>query len=226
MKGERIYRAIGEIDDALLDRCKYALLKGKTGTEKNCLQANKKKQVPVWCKFGAVAASVCLLALSVYVSSHRITENQIIENYTGRYNANSMYAAPNNDTVLLFEDVKSALKEYEGEKRIYFLALDIYKDGMLLELKGNEEQEEVERLINAGYQIGYANTWTYQGDMEKVDVPYLAGYFTEEQLKDFSINDKYGYALRFAENADGSPVSSDQVIESSIKGYGAAQATP
>lgn len=65
---------------------------------------------------------------------------------------------------------------------------DIFEKGSLIELKGEKERQEVERLRKAGY-------------------------FTEEQIRVFSANQKYGYTLRFMEDADGNPVPSNQKLE-------------
>lgn len=61
--------------------------------------------------------------------------------------------------------------------------------------------------------MGFATGWIYQGeDGERVDMSYVASYFTAEQLAGFPANAEYGYALSFAANGDGSAVSPEQAL--------------
>lgn len=217
MKSECIYRAIGDVDDNLLERCEAVL------PAKNAEMAVEKRGVEhqrygfsKWCRLGVAAACLCLIVTGGYFADFNPSGNgaaTVIENFTGKTPDSGVYSPPEDGTLLLFRDVKAALKKHKDEKCTYFLALDIFEKGSLIELKGEKERQEVERLRKAGYEIGYAKTWTYQGDGEKVDMPYLAGYFTEEQIQVFSANQKYGYTLRFMEDADGNPVPSNQKLE-------------
>ena len=123
-----------------------------------------------------------------------------------------MYAVPNNGEKTYFNEVTNALKEHDGQDVTYFLAIDIYANQTKLEDTSDRVKVELERLTKLGDRVGYSKCWTYQGNNEKVDILYVSGYFTEEQLENFPASENYGYTFRFATNGDGSSVSADQGI--------------
>lgn len=206
MKSEKIFKSIGNVDDELLERYE---------------SSKKKNSSPHWRIWGGLAAACfCVIAIgSVALRGTPDIENEsykssgtVIENFQSGSMINDIYAAPENGKKVYFTEVTNALKEYAGKDVTYFLAVDIYANQIKLEDSSDEVKQELERLTKLGYQVGYSKYWTYQGNQEKVEIPYVSGYFTEKQLEDFAINEKYGYTFRFATNGDGGPVSADQGV--------------
>ncbi len=196
MKAEQIYAAIGEVDEQLLVRC-------------------EQKRRPTWVKWIAVAVCLCAVTLGVYALGRPLSEvpgkNGEIIFSAASQQLGSIYAPPGNGETLIFTELKEAMDDHTGEEVIYFVAVDIFRDGAVLEATGNEAQEEVKRLQDKGYRMGLAESWTYQGEeMEQVTFSYLAGYFTKEQLEKFDGSADYGYAFSFAVNGDGTAVSPDE----------------
>ncbi len=202
MKNDRLFKAIGDVDNALLERAES-------------LSEDKKKKT-FWAKWGSVAACICLVALGASVADfHNRTENGIVGSFPSSQ-ISGIYASPENGDVLLFDEVKAALKENEGKDTVYFVEIVIYSNETPLETDSEDVKNELKRLTKEGYKVCYATQWTYQGDMEKTDIVYTAGYFTAEQLNNFAVNEKYGYAFSFATNGDGSAVDVNQEEFSSV----------
>lgn len=204
---ERLYTAIGAADDALVECCEH----------------KRTWKQPVWIRFGAVAACLCLILTGAFaLRGLRTPMEQDLLGANGgivcSYEAGqsgSLYAPPDNGKVLLFPEVSAALDANAGST--YFVAVDIYRDRTLLELESSEVQGEIKRLSDNGYRVGLATCWAYQGeDMEQIDSPYLAGYFTAEQLKEFAADSSFGYAFSFAANGDGSNVAPDQELAAEL----------
>ena len=151
------------------------------------------------------------------IQERYIPSGEVMNSYEVDFN--SSYAAPANGTGFYFDEVVEALKENAGQDIIYFLAIDIMSDGTQLDVKSEEMTTELKRLANYGYHVGYAEAWTYEGGAEEqkqVDYTYIAGYFTEDNLLNFSPSENYGYSFRFAKNGDSSPVSAEQGIVTSF----------
>lgn len=241
MKGERIYIALGNADDVLLERY-------YEGTK-------HKKKRNIWIKYGAMAACLCIVVAGAFALNTQFGRNgtgsgqggnELIpggttENYsnspitnqgegsstgTGQQiykadgtvvssfasNSSSKYATPQNGTWFCFVEVKDALEKYAGENVTYFLAIDVFSNSKGLDVESEELTAELERLSELGYHVGYAEAWTYQGQGEQMPYTFAAGYFTAEELESFAASTDYGYAFHFAINGDGSPVSSEQGI--------------
>lgn len=203
MNSNQIYKAIGDADDKLLERSE-----------------RKAVRRPVWIRWGAAAACLCLLAAgSVALHGQRApvsteTPSVVISSYASGQ-PGSIYAPPENGKTLFFTEVQAALDANTGKDATYFVSVDIYRDGVSLDPAGSEVQAELQRLSENGCQVGFATGWTYQGeDGEKADMSYAAGYFTAEQLERFPASADYGYAFSFATNGDGSAVSPDQTLSS------------
>lgn len=240
MKSERIFKAIGNADDELLERYEE--------------RAGRQKKRNLRVRWGAIAACLCIAAAGVFGFSTRFGRTEIgtgqggnkpvpggtTEDYSGSpvsnqggdstgesagqvyiaggtvvsgyasHSSGSYAAPPANGTWFCFVEVKDALKEYAGKDVTYFLAVDIFENSK--ELNGEELAAELKRLSGLGYHVGYAEAWEYRGEGEKVPYPYAAGYFTAGELESFGASKDYGYAFHFAANGDGSPVSSGQGI--------------
>lgn len=234
MKGERIYMALDNINDELLERY-------EEGTK-----CEKKRDIGI--RYGAIAACLCIVMTGIFAFHLYLGENgigaaqggnKVIPNgTTGNYsssagqvykadgtvvssfasNLSSSYGPPQNGTWFYFAEATDALKEYAGKDVTYFLAVDIFANSKPLDVNSEKLTAELKRLSKQGYHVGYAEAWTYQGEGEKVPYTYVAGYFTAEELQSFKASKDLGYAFRFATNGDGSSVSSDQGIVCNFDG--------
>jgi hypothetical protein len=201
-KNEEIYKAIGNVDDELLERY-----------EAHQKPASKKM---VWIKWGAVAACACIVtvgALTLGNNGPARDNPAIVSSYNSGL-AEGMFTAPENGKIFFDTNVKAALDKNKEKDTIFFVAINLYQNGTPLEPGSKEVKAELKRLTDSGYKAGYATSWTYQGDMEKVNTSYLAGYFTKEQLETFKAGSEYGYTFSFATNGDGSPVNAKQSLTS------------
>lgn len=205
MKSEHIFKAIRNVDDVLLIRTEKAL--------------KSKKKSFYWPKWGATAASVCFVVISAFAFKFYNTavnkmnvpgaSGEIVDSFHSS-TVSGIYDAPGNGEILTFSEVKEALKANEGKDTLYFVSIDIYSDKQILEPDSAEVKNETERLRGLGLKVGYATQWTYQGDLDRMDITYVAGYFTADQLNNFPASEHYGYAFSFATNGDGSAVDSEQ----------------
>lgn len=211
MKSERIYIAIGAVDEELLHRCDM--------TQKKPIHFRR---------WGTLAACLCLMIIGSVVFCHVYRAGQnfpstgmVISSYdhdeTG-VSSDGLYAIPENGMWFYTTEVRKALEEYAGseyadQEIVYFLQIGISKDGRdELTFDCVEMKAELERLTGLGYNVGYAKAWTYQGEGERVDYDYVAGYFTADELETFSVCEDYGYFFSFAKNGNGSPIEAGQGI--------------
>ena len=123
-----------------------------------------------------------------------------------------IYAAPENGETIFHTGVQAALDENGQKDILYFVAIDLFQNKTPLAPESDTAKEELKRLTDCGYKVGYATAWTYQDEWEKVELSYLAGYFTKEQLENFLTSPQFGYAFSFATNGDGSPVDAEQSL--------------
>lgn len=208
-QSERLFLAIGNVDDVLLARCEQ--------TQNRSIHKN------VWFKWGFAAACLCLVlagAFGLYTHSGQTNGgsatqngNRVIESYTSTPSNSSLYAPPENGTVLLMNGVQETISEHAGQNTLYFLGINFFADGAPLAADSDAVTAELNRLNKLGYQVGYATCWTYEGEGTQRDLRYTAGYFTEQQLLDFAASEQYGYSFHFVTNGDGSPVASDSGID-------------
>ena len=214
MKGEKIFLALNNIDDELLNGYYEKILYKRKKTNK--------------LKFIAMASCICIIVISILSVNPQLRKNSLDIEY--RYIPDGIVVAdfPTNSTTsyvsrspngskLLYVEVENALKGYAGRNVTYFLAVDITSNTKELSIRSEELSTELQRLTKLGYHLGYSEAWEYQGEDEKVAYTYVAGYFTAEELKSFIVNKDYGYAFRFVKNGDGSPVSGEQGIISNLE---------
>lgn len=117
------------------------------------------------------------------------------------------YAAPENGNVLYYQEVKAALENTDfDENTLFFVAIDIFKDGNAITVDSEEINDFIELLTEKGYIVDFSEAWTYQGAGEQVPRIFLSGLFTPEQLKNFESLEDYGIAFYFRTNGDSSPV--------------------
>lgn len=196
MKEEKIFESIADIDE------KY-VAEART-------KAAKKKR-PVWVRWAAMAACLCLIVGGIIMLSQPNDGTKDIRPNDGtrvisHYDANSggSYPAPRNGLILFEAAVREARDIYRGKDVIYQLALDIFENEETVSRE--KEEEEYQRLITEGYELYSAEKWTYQGKGEKKYITVVVGYFTEDQLANFKNNSGYGYFFYFAKNGDGSEI--------------------
>ena len=199
-KCERIFEAIGNADEELLEHC----------------DLKKRKNIwnSLWVKWAAVAACMCLLAVGGLTFRNLLIKESrpIIISSAPSGLTSGIYAAPENGETIFHTGVQAALDENGQKDILYFVAIDLFQNKTPLAPESDTAKEELKRLTDCGYKVGYATAWTYQDEWEKVELSYLAGYFTKEQLENFLTSPQFGYAFSFATNGDGSPVDAEQSL--------------
>lgn len=216
---ERLFQAIGQVDDVLLERLEAQMQAPNRSMTTKSTSWYRKRWGGIAAGLVATAAACILIFNSIgeQLPSMYTASGTVIDSYTSATlppssSVSPSVASPQNGIVTLDNDLNKALNEHAGQQVTYFVAIDLYSNGSPLAANRTEARNEVERLQQADYKVGYAQSWTYQGDMQKVYQTYIAGYFTAEQLQQFTANPDYGYSLHFVFNGDGSPVSPDSGI--------------
>lgn len=241
MKDIKLLRAIGGVDDALLEEYEQ-----DTGTP----QRTKSRH---WMRWGAMAACLCLVIAAAFTVPELLKNDVLapaqhaqdstvigekdaygpgdilpedrltIINGSG-YSEDSAacYAAPKAGDILYFIEVRAAMEEHAGSDVKLFVGIDLMSDIRTLSEHGTEVETEIQRMRGMGYDVFFAEAWTYEGDGEKVPYTYLAGLFTVDELKSFQTSADYGYAFRFAHNGDGACVEynrsdSDSTVQIEVR---------
>lgn len=229
---ERLYRAIGEADDELLERLERVLAArqsadaGAPDPQLSAPRAGRTKRRKRW---SAVAASLVFAAAilwvvngipfdpgreAVYTASGPVVDRPADAAPGGP--ASGMTAAPRGGETVYDEDVRSAIDANVDPRTEYFVAIDIFANGVPLDAGSDGTKAELKRLRELGLNVGYAEAWTYAGAGERETYRYAAGFLTAEQLARLMPAQPYGYALRFAVNGDGSPVSAEAGIRTDL----------
>lgn len=120
--------------------------------------------------------------------------------------ATGLYAAPENGKFFSTGSVQQAIDEQAAPSTKIQVAVTLFENGTPIDEQSAKGAAELKRLQSLGYDIDYAQAWTYQGNLEKVEYTYISGVFTAEQLESFRASANYGYAFDFAANGDGSAV--------------------
>lgn len=217
--GERLYQAIGEADDELLERMEQAMEAQPAG------RADwHKRRRRIWRTGLAsvlVAAAALLLVFNdslfnresdpTYTASGPIVDRAMGDDLS------SSVVTPGNGQIVHFDSVRRAFETNKDPRTQYFVAIDLFADGMPLNVGSFDTHRELKRLQDLGLHVGYAESWTYQGEGKQVAYPYVAGLLTADQLKNFPASSEYGYAFRFATNGDGTPVPAENGVQSESK---------
>ena len=181
----------------------------------------RKKKTPLWLKWGALAACLCLIAGAIFLNPTTHDGRRVISEY--HTNSSGSYATPSPGEVKFTSEVRDAREKYDGENVTFLLAFSIFKDDgeQIIALSEEERIEEYQRLISLGYELYTAECWTYQGKDEKKHYTVVVGYFTESDLSLFRGNPEYGYMFYFATNGDGSGISVNEsdIITNSQTNY-------
>ena len=170
---------------------------------------------PVWMKWGAVAACLCLIVAAMVAvpnlfGDNAIKDETIISGFKSGSLVDACYATPVPGEYFCFIEVNEARKEYDGKDVSFLLSFDVFnRDGEQMSIE--ELGEEYQRLSDLGYKLYYVEDhWTYYGDNQKEYSPVVVGLFTEDELTNFKASEQYGYAFHFETNGDGSSVSIDE----------------
>ena len=194
MKKEQFSDMMNNIDDELIVNAK---------------ETRKTARKVSWKQISAIAACFCLILSAIIVIPLFNSNNGIISNYGGT-SAGSMSRTPYPGECLFFSEVEKAREKYAGKDVKYLLAFDIFNDGDT-EIADEELKAEYQRLADLGYKLYYIEDhWTYRGGGVKEYIPIVVGLFTEEELNNFVVNEKYGYAFKFERNGDGSSIKIDE----------------
>lgn len=203
MRKNRISESIGKINTKYVDEA--TTYTGET----------KAVRRPVWMKWGAIAACLCLVVAAMVAvpnlfGNNAIKDGSIISDFKLGSFADSSYATPAPGEYFCFTEVNEARKEYADKDVTFLLSFDVFNaDGEHMNIE--ELGEEYQRLADLGYKLYYVEDhWTYYGDNQKEYIPVVVGLFSEEELSNFKASEHYGYAFHFETNGDGSSVSVDE----------------
>lgn len=170
---------------------------------------------PVWMKWGAVAACLCLIVAAMVAvpnlfGNNAMKDGSIISDFKMSSTVDTNYVTPAPGEYFCFIEVNEARKEYAGKDVLFLLSFDVFNsDGERMSIE--ELSEEYQRLADLGYKLYYVEDhWTYYGDNQKEYSPVVVGLFTEDELTNFKASDQYGYAFHFETNGDSSSISVDE----------------
>lgn len=198
MKKKRISETMGNINQKYVNEAT-----AYTGEAKAACR-------PVWMKWSAIAACLCLIVAAMVAvpnlfGNNSVKDGSIISKFNSSNMVDSCYATPAPGEYFCFTEVNEARKEYAGKDVTFLLAFDVFDtDG---EMSIEELSEEYQRLADLGYKLYYVEDhWTYYGDNQKEYSPVVVGLFTEDELTNFKASEQYGYAFHFETNGDGSTI--------------------
>ena len=192
MKKEELFQLIGEAD------------------EQKVAAAGKAKSRPVWGKWVALAACLCIvIAGAAFLFSG---PPEIINGY--RTGSEAKYVIPAPGEYFCYFNVTAAREQYAGQDVQYLLTFDIFKPDVKDRTKSEylseeETNAEYQRLMDLGYELYITERFIYQGYLEKVYEPVVVGLFSEKELATFSTNPAYSYLFHFVNNGDGSFITFD-----------------
>lgn len=241
MKAYRLYAAVGAADEELLARCEEVKTAAAPVRWKKTVLAAACLCLVVFgtvmgFRFFTVFDSGDAVSGFVFgsdgddgkssaVAGKYVPPGEIVKSYEAvgkngdSIGTSSCYAAPEPGEWIIGHAVSEALKLHTGEDVLYFVGIDIsYGDRgpeaehRVMEPEGPEMNAELKRLTELGYLVGYAESWTYRGEGERVYYNYAAGYLTKEQLIDFQANEQYGYFFQFNTNGNSEPVDAQDGI--------------
>lgn len=113
--------------------------------------------------------------------------------------------AVNNGCFELSNSLKAAIEKY-GDSVSYRVVVEVFKDGTVISSGSSEVASEETRLANENYIVAH----------EKIEAAgcvndYFSIHAKEEQLLDFSVNDKYGYYISFYSEYAGLDQAKDEM---------------
>ncbi len=226
---ERLFQAIGQVDDVLLERLEQQLqlmeqVPSTLDSDHHKAATNRTRRRR-WLRAGiastlaAAAVAVCLFIFSsswqsqpaMYTASEPVV-NSYISNQKRPADVSPAMQMPANGKVFYSPDVKQALQANQGKQVLFLVAVDLFHNRAPVAQDSEQTRAELKRLQQLDYKIGYSRYWTYAGETEQVNGVFVAGYLTATQLEQFAANADYGYSIHFVVNGDGSPIPAEQGI--------------
>lgn len=166
----------------------------------------KKAARPVWVKWGALAACLCIVAAAAFaVFGRGDGQSRVITGLSSRsgQSVSTVYAVPEPGTYNCTAAVREARERYQGKDVAFLLGISIHSEE---KLSAEERNAEYQRLADLGYRLIEVEKWSYQDDGEKVYQTMVAVILTEEELSNFAVSPDYGYFFYFLKNGDGSKI--------------------
>ncbi len=128
--------------------------------------------------------------------------------------ATASYAFPKPGQCGFATEVRAAMEEYAGQDAAFQVAIDIFK-AKGVSLTDKEMAAEYQRLNDLGCPLYLAHSWMYvlnnetdpHAQIEESPYTRVVGIFTAEELKDFPVEQEYGYFFFFLTDGDNRPVS-------------------
>lgn len=155
----------------------------------------------------AAAACLCLaLGVGFWAAKNlKTTPAPIITHYeSDDFGSQYQFLPPAAGETRFYAGVENALKQYAGRQAKYLLTMDVFQDGEMLYV--GDLGGEFRRLGALGYDLRIAAVEEQDGDVIIVH-HIVAGLFTEEQLRNFDADPRYGYAFGFPASPDGTALS-------------------
>ncbi|MFD1887351.1 hypothetical protein [Paenibacillus wenxiniae] len=226
---ERLFQAIGQVDDVLLERLEQqlqlmepvpsTLASDERERAMSSPRRRRSLRIGIASALAVVAVAACLFMFSsswpsqpaMYTASEPVV-NSYISNQKQPADVSPAMQMPANGTVLYSPDVKQALQANQGKQVVFLVAIDLFHNRTPMAQDSEQTRAELKRLQQLDYTIGYSRYWTYAGENQQVNGILVAGYLTAAQLEQFATSPNYGYSIHFAVNGDGSPIPAEQGI--------------
>lgn len=119
---------------------------------------------------------------------------------------NTSYPYPAPGEMIFEMPVTDARLHFKGKPVHFLLGFKFYEEDNSFP-KESDMALEYRRLTKAGYDLYQTEVWDFENGKDKRTMPVVVGLFTEEELKNFNANEKYGYHFYFVTNGDNSPLT-------------------
>ncbi len=225
---ERLFQAIGQVDDVLLERLdqQLQLIEHAPATvdtpDSDVMNTRRRRwrRTGIASALAAVAVAACLLIFSpywqnqpaMYTASEPVVNSYVSNQKLPGGDVSPSMQMPANGTFFYSHEVKQALQANQGKQVVFLVAIDLFHNRTPVAPDSEQTHAELKRLQQLQYQVGYTRYWTYSDKMQQTAGTMVAGYLTAAQLEQFAASPDYGYSIHFAMNGDGSPLSAEQGI--------------
>lgn len=118
------------------------------------------------------------------------------------------YTSPEDGTWFYKNGVEQALKQYEGQDVVYFLAVELFQNLEPVDVDSLEGMELLSQLAQRGYTVGIAEV-EENGETER----YAAGYFSAEDLEKMEGIEDFGFVLYFRSEENRSTADGLRLLE-------------
>lgn len=162
--------------------------------------AEKKKKIKLFFRAVTAISCVCfvlLLGIGVLIYKNNMSGNSVnsVDNdlpIVSSFDVDVFlpsYPTPKNGELRFTMPLGEAMEAY-GEDALYHVYLQVFDDGELLPADSEQVKEETERLSSNGYKVVYE---TYSD--ETSEQHGIAIYARLNEIKEFDINENYGYFM-------------------------------